>query len=229
VIDNGSSTDVVEYLKHSRVTHRRLKVIFNADDLGFARAVNIGLAAMDRSDVVVMLNHDTIVTPGWLSRLVGHARRDPTVGMVGAITGWASDEGRFTTGYHSVNDLDVFAERQASAHSGQAHAMPTLNMFCVALRRDVIDHIGPLDESFGQGFFEDVDYAMRLHHAGYRIMRAEDVVVHYWQVGQSTASSSADQLFESNRKRFEQKWGQRWDQLPQGTPLLNPANSQRKK
>ncbi len=222
VVDNGSSNDVVEYLKHSRVTHRRLKVILNADDLGFARAVNIGLAAMDQTEFVVLLNYDTIVTSGWLSRIIAHARRDPAIGMVGPITGWASDEGRFVTGYHAIGDLDVFAERQAAANAGRVHAMPTLDMFCVALRRAVIDQIGPLDESFGQGFFEDVDYALRLHQAGYRLARAEDVIIHHWQVARPDMdSSAAARLFEANRKRFEGKWGQRWEQLPTGAPLFN--------
>jgi GT2 family glycosyltransferase/glycosyltransferase involved in cell wall biosynthesis len=210
VVDNGSSTDVVEYLKHSRVTHRRLKVIFNADNLGHARATNIGLAAMEKSEFVVLLNSDTVVTQGWASRLIQHLQHDPSIGMVGPITAWANDEARFTTGYHSVNDLDVFAERQAHAQANRLHAMPTLDMFCVAIRRAVIDQVGQLDESFGQRIFEDADYALRLRQTGYKLMRAEDVVIHHWQqvAGDPLTLRQADHVFESDRQRFEAKWGQ---------------------
>ncbi len=207
VVDNGSATDVVEYLKHSRITHRRLKVIFNADDLGYARATNIGLAAMEQSEFVVLLSPDTIVTRGWLPRLRQHLQRDPLIGMVGPITAWASDEGRFITGYHSVGDLEVFAERLSKSRSDQLHAMPTLDMFCVAMRRSVIDQVGPLDERFGQGIFEDADYALRLRQAGYKLMRAEDVVIHHWQPAGTVAQEPTVHLFENDRRRFEEKWG----------------------
>src|SRR5262252_1547065 len=87
-----------------------------------------------------------------------------------------------------------------------------LAMFCVAMRREASEKVGPLDERFGIGMFEDDDYAIRMRKAGYRIVCARDSFVHHWMkaaFGQiPTAEYQA--LFEKNRRLFEEKWGTTW-------------------
>lgn len=61
---------------------QKIKVIFNEKNVGFAKANNQGMVASDGCEyVVVFLNNDTIVTRGWLSKLLRHLE-DKTVGMV---------------------------------------------------------------------------------------------------------------------------------------------------
>jgi len=62
-------------------------------------------------------------------------------------------------------------------------------MYCVAMRRDVHEMVGPLDEAYGIGLFEDDDYSMRVRGHGFRVACAEDAYVHH--VGQVTFSSLA--------------------------------------
>ena len=51
-----------------------VRVLLNEDNAGFAAATNQGLRAA-RGDALVLLNNDTIVTEGWLDRLLAHLGR----------------------------------------------------------------------------------------------------------------------------------------------------------
>src|SRR5207237_1406576 len=98
--------------------------------------------------------------------------------------------------------------------SGERRGVQMLAMFCLAIRRDVVERIGLLDERFGLGMFEDDDYAERLREAGYRLALAEDVFVHHFgeaSFGNLFASGERDELMRANRELFEQKWGTRWN------------------
>lgn len=216
VIDNASPAPVRSYLKESQSTRPRLRVKFNEENAGFAKAVNHGLA-MSPGQFLVLLNNDTLVTGGWLNRLVGHLQRDPTLGMIGPVTGWASNEARIPAEYQSLEEIEAFAAQYSREHRGGLQEVKTLDMFCTAVRREVVERVGSLDEGFGVGMFEDDDYALRLRQAGYRLAIAEDVFVHHWGWASFGRLSQAeyDHLFEANRRRFEEKWGIRWERPPQ--------------
>ncbi|MGH9847582.1 MAG: glycosyltransferase family 2 protein, partial [Blastocatellia bacterium] len=91
--------------------------------------------------------------------------------------------------------------------------IPVLAMYCVAMRRAVFDRIGPLDEQFGIGMFEDDDYSMRVRRAGLRVVCAADVFVHHFgqaSFGKLIESGAYHDLFEQNRHKFEVKWRESW-------------------
>ena len=210
VVDNASQDGTPEFLKEYAETHSNLRLKLNTRNEGFARANNQG-AALARGVYLLFLNNDTLVTPGWLSRLIAHLQ-DPRVGMVGPVTNSASNESRILVDYESLDGLDAFAERYTSAHAGQAFEIRVLAFYCVAMRRSVFEETGPLDERFGLGMFEDDDYAMRLQKRGYRILCAEDVFIHHVGGKSFLKMDMADywKLFRENRQKFEEKWGIKW-------------------
>ena len=62
------------YLEALAAQSPRFRVIRNDRNVGFAAGVNQGLGE-PRGEILVMLNNDTIVAPGWLDRLERHLRR----------------------------------------------------------------------------------------------------------------------------------------------------------
>jgi hypothetical protein len=85
-------------------------------------------------------------------------------------------------------------------------------LFCSLIPRAVWEKVGELDERFEVGMFEDDDYSHRLAKAGYRIVSAEDCFVHHFGQGafSKLAHERYQEIFDHNRRRFEEKWGFSW-------------------
>ncbi|MEJ2710751.1 MAG: glycosyltransferase [Anaerolineales bacterium] len=210
VVDNASTDGTRAYLQTLAEQHANLKVIFNPNNAGFASANNRGASAA-QGERLVFLNNDTVVTRGWLAAL-SHHLRDSQVGMVGPVTNFSGNESRIEVDYRGIDDMQAFAWQYVNDHHGQTFEIGMLPWLCVMLRRAVFEEVGPLDERFGIGMFEDDDYALRLKAKGYRILCAEDVFIHHWGSASFSKLDQAayQQLFEENRRKFETKWGLEW-------------------
>lgn len=212
IVDNNSHDDTPAYLRYLAALYPKIvQVILNTTNAGFARANNQGIAR-STGDYLVLLNNDTVVPPGWLSRLLTHLK-NPSVGMVGPLTNFVGNEARVEVPYQTCGEMEEFARQLTWARDGQIAEIHMLAMFCVAFRRETYDVIGPLDEQFGIGMFEDDDYAQRMKAAGYSVICAADVFVHHF--GQAAfkkliETGEYDGLFEENRRHYETKWGVKW-------------------
>jgi GT2 family glycosyltransferase len=212
VVDNGSTDGTPAYLRSLARRHPHIRAALNADNLGFARASNQGLA-MATGDVLILLNNDTLVPQGWLTRLVRHLE-DPGIGLVGPVTNRIGNEAQIEVSYRTYGEFVRFAREYTRAHEGELFDIRMLAMFCLAMRRDVHERLGPLDERFEVGMLEDDDYAMRAQAAGYRVVCAEDVFVHHFggaSFGKLVPTGEYGELLRANRHQFEEKWSIRWE------------------
>jgi GT2 family glycosyltransferase len=211
VVDNGSTDGTRGYLRALAQEHTHIRVVTNPTNRGFAPANNQGLAAAT-GEVLVLLNNDTLVPRGWLTRLARHLE-GPALGLVGAVTNRAGNEAQIEAPYRTYGELVRFAEEHARGSEGRLFDIRTATMFCVAMRRDVYEGVGPLDERFQVGLFEDDDFSMRVRQKGYRVVCADDVFVHHFgqaSIGKLAATGAYGDLFHANRRRWEEKWGVPW-------------------
>ena len=217
VVDNASNNETVEFLKSFEAEHQNIQILYNARNEGFARANNLGIA-LAHGDYIVLLNNDTIVTRVWLSRLI-NPLRNPQIGLIGSLTNGVSNEAHVEMPFTDVAALDAFAMEIAKERADVLTPIKMLAMYCMAGRREIFQQIGPLDEQFGIGMFEDDDYSLRVRQAGYKIAVAEDVFIHHF--GRSGFKILGDErylaLFEENRSKFEAKWNIKWEQHVSGT------------
>ncbi len=99
VVDNASTDGTPEYLQEAAERQPRIRLIRNAENRGFAPAVNQGLRKA-RGDLLVVLNNDTLVPRGWLEGLSRHLA-DPGVGLVGPVTNSAPNEAQIEAPYRT--------------------------------------------------------------------------------------------------------------------------------
>lgn len=211
VVDNRSSDGTPSYLQQLTSQNPRVKIVLNSENQGFPRAVNQGIAASS-GDRLVILNNDTIVSRGWLSRLLRHLD-NPEIGLVGPVTNFAGNEAKIAADYRTVGEMEIFADDWMRTNDGHVADIHMLAMFCLAMRRETYDLIGPLDEQFGIGMFEDDDYCMRAKSLGLRVVCAADVFIHHF--GQAAfkkliANGEYEKIFTDNRRRYETKWNVTW-------------------
>jgi GT2 family glycosyltransferase len=135
------------------------------------------------------------------------------VGLVVAVTNSSTNESRVPVDYSNLDEMEEFAAERRRARDGVSFDIRVAMLYCVAMRRDVFEKVGLLDERFGVGWFEDDDYSHRTRLAGFRVICADDAFVHHH--GQAAFASltphEQELLWNENQLRFEEKWGIEWE------------------
>ena len=208
VVDNASSDDTPAYLEDFTRRNPEVRVVLNRENLGFAAGNNVGLS-IATGDYMVLLNNDTVVTHGWVMTLLRHFQDDPKLGLLGPVTNNIGNEAKIETSYSDLADMPAAALSYTLAHMGETYPMRTVAFFCVVIPRRIYEQVGPLDEEFGRGFFEDDDYCRRVEKLGLRIFCADDVFVHHHLSASFNKLKWQDRekIFKDNKKIYEAKWG----------------------
>jgi len=211
VVDNASQPDTVKMLKKYQ-NHPEVNLILNKENYGFAKGNNIG-TRLATGEYIVLLNNDILATPGWIERLVYHASKNK-IGLVGPVTNSIGNEAKIEIEYDYTNrrQMERRVFKYISRHWGETLNLRNLAAFCWICPKDVYEKVGELDERFGRGMFEDDDYCYRVKKAGYKIRCAEDAFIHHFGGAsfKKIVSQEYIDLFESNKKKFEDKWHTKW-------------------
>jgi len=180
VVDDASDDPQLMSELETLARNGRLTLLRNAQNLGFAGAVNRGLAHDPRRDAV-LLNSDTLVFGDWLTRMQAAAYSDAHIGSVtpltnnGSIASYPDRAGSTAPTPDAAAALHALA---ASTNDGLRVEIPVGVGFCLYLRRDCLDMVGTLDaEVFGKGYGEETDFCMRARQHGWTHRLAADVYV----------------------------------------------------
>lgn len=154
------------------------EVLRNAQNLGFVRSCNRAFAHCARSDVL-LLNSDTVVTPGWFEALARCMASDP---RLASATPWSNHaEIASLPGFCVANPVPVDPARWAWAcQTGQPEypRLPTAIGFCMWVARRALDRIGDFDaDTFGRGYGEENDWCCRALGHGFEHALCDDAYV----------------------------------------------------
>lgn len=179
LIDNGSRPDVLNWLQIESERHDSLWYVSLSENLGFSKAVNLGIR-LARGQHIVLLNSDTVPTTGWLDNLLAAAESNPQIGIVSPVTNYVGEGPQVAA---DARDLDVtYAEsfaKRISERTELIYAPERLVFFCVLIKRQVVNLLGGLDEGYGLGNYEDEDYSVRARLAGFKLAIAQNSFVYH--------------------------------------------------
>ncbi|MFH2077045.1 MAG: glycosyltransferase family 2 protein, partial [Pseudomonadota bacterium] len=161
-------------------------------------------------DVIILLNNDVFVTPGWADRLTAWLDE---FSIVGPMTNYCAGAQMTTIGcYENLDELNEQAGEWAQENEGDAKDVNFIIGLCFAFRRSLFDEIGPFDETLWPCSGEEIDFCFRAREAGHKIGVARDIYVHHegsqtFNDMQKTGQINYIEMAVRNDKHLAKKWG----------------------
>ena len=215
VVDNASSDHTAQMVRQD---FSWVHLIENRENLGFAHANNQAIRE-SCGRFVLLLNCDTVMHPGTLETLVTFLDTHPSAGAAGARL--LNPDGSVQPACHPMltpwrefwrlSFLDnVIRKSTYGARIWKATAplqVEVIKGACLLLRRQALDQVGLLDESYFM-YTEEVDLCYRLAQAGWELWWVpQAVVVHH---GEGSTRQVAEQMYVQlyrSKVQFYRKFG----------------------
>ena len=148
---------------------------------GYAKAVNAGLRVATGDYLIISNNDIEFVQPDWLDHLLKPLKEGYDISSIRTTDpdGWEVED--------KITEGDKFGSLWA-------------------MKRDVYTKLGPLDEGYGKGYFEDLDYQRRAEQEGFRIAKNHAGLVEHLGKATFKIVDPEDRSYHEAAGRFIQKW-----------------------
>ncbi len=174
VVDNGSSDGSVEFVEKE---FPKVILIKNKKNLGFAKAVNLGLQK-SHGRAVMLLNSDAQLLPKTAETLFQVLFSEKKIGMVGAELIY--EDGRLQNAIDHFPNLATELLNKSllklffpklylgkRSHLQEPTVVPSLIGAGVMVKKEMIEDVGPLDEAYFF-FLEETDWCYRMKKKGWQ-------------------------------------------------------------
>ena len=211
VVDNASTEDVVGMI---RARFPAVRVIEPGANVGFARANNVAIRE-SKSDLLLVLNPDTIVPPGAIDRLVALLDAEPGVAIVGPRI--VDPEGRPERSFGDPVSpwtelarkvalrLDSIGVGSGGSRRTAARDVGWVTGACLLVRRADALAVGLLDERYFL-YMEDVDFCAAIAARGRRVRFDPSVeVVHLRGRSRRWSGGAAERSWHASHLAYYRK------------------------
>jgi len=213
--DDASTDGTQQWLASLR--QPSVKVLTSHANTGFAANVNRA-AKVVTGEVLVLLNNDLLLRPGWLGPMLGAlVAPNAKVGVVGNLQRRVDDDSLDHAGVRLNLAGQLEHIRTIDAAASDSH--PTRPAFavtgaCLVLRRADFVACGGFDERFRNGG-EDIDLCFKLRQCGLRaVVATGSCVTHHVSASRGPASLNDERnsrlLFHKWRGLLKQELASQW-------------------
>ena len=163
------------------------------ENLGFARGVNVGIK-MSKGDYILILNADTVLTEGAVEKMIDYMEPREDIAILAPQLLNFNDT--IQQSYFSFYKPETIVYRRSEllakligqkeiSHFLMTDADPNTIQTpdwviggAIMVRRKAIEEVGPMDERFFM-YFEDVDWARRFWHNGYKVVYYPEAKIYH--------------------------------------------------
>lgn len=184
--DNGSE----EKTKSLLLNYDAEVLVRSKTNKGFIEPNNY-LASLTTSPYLVLLNSDTIVSPGWDTAMLGLLQKNENI----AITGY---------GGRKLNDQLI------GDATGHGEDIDYIEGWCLCVPRRIYKEFGLFDPNLKFAYGEDSEYSIRVKNANYKVYALHLQYVKH--IGNATAKEVIKKMdlsvtFRENHEYIKKKWG----------------------
>ncbi len=205
--DNSPDKRIRPFLEKQKKKFNNMILIHNEENKGFVK--NINMAVKLAKNHFVLLNSDTELPLGWLSRLMYPIINLPKVASTTPFSNSATiasfpiflknnrlprnlNLNEIDRHFRKINPKKLFVDT------------PTGVGFCMGINFETVKKIGMFDEIFGLGYAEENDWCQRAIEAGYKNLLIPNLFVYHKHKGSFT-SRKKKQLIEKNLQILSNK------------------------
>ena len=151
---NGCVDNTKEYLDNLKTQfeslgfERNIKIAWSDSPTGYAKATNDGIR-LATANKIILLNNDAFLLPQpkdmWLDMFMDPFTKDSEIGISAPLIGFSEPAGR---------NFAIF--------------------FAVMIDRKVFDTIGLLNEEYGKGGGEDIEFCIEAENAGFKVVLCDN-------------------------------------------------------
>jgi GT2 family glycosyltransferase len=194
-VDNASPDDSAAQIDQQFPEVRLVRSPFN---LGFAGGINLGIQNASE-DVLVLLNQDCLVEPGWLDALCAGLDEDPQAAIAGCTL--LNADGTINHAGARLEMPLAYSKHLTTVTAAPAR-MDYVTGAAFAIRRPLWEAIGPFDDDFYPAYYEEADYCYRARRHGWGVLYVPGARVRHLQMSRDWRKDPLLHWTQQHRSRY---------------------------